>query len=130
MARSKKAQQAVTETTEQPVEEQVAEAKAPREKREHVEPARFAQVLADLGLSRKEAAAAIGRSLSRISELTHSQGASITTYEAFVKACTEYAEAHPRATEHPATEEPAKPTKTKRAKAPKPLVTGTSGMPD
>ncbi len=107
MARTKKGQQA-TEATEQPVEqtsdeqqavEAKAEAKAPREKREHVEPARFAQVLTDLGLSRKEAASAIGRSLSRISELTKSQGGSMAIFESFKRSCEEYVAKHPRATE-------------------------------
>lgn len=62
---------------------------------EKVEPEEFAKVLDELDLSRKEAAAAIGKSLSRIS--AHGQPGSFPAiFEAFKAACEKYAADHPR----------------------------------
>lgn len=78
--------------------------KAPR--KEHVEPAEFAAVRDRLGLRNKEVAAALaaagmGATLSRVTELTHSKGSSRDLFGKFVAAL----EAHRAA--NPATEAPA-----------------------
>lgn len=62
----------------------------PRARLEHVPPERFKALQTELGLSNKQVAAAIGRTLSRVSELTHSKGASINIYNAFETALRNY----------------------------------------
>lgn len=61
-----------------------------------VEPSEFAALKAELGLSNKEIAEAIGRTLSRVSELTNSKGASRLVFEQFETAVRAYAAEHPR----------------------------------
>lgn len=46
-----------------------------------VEPTEFLKLKQELGLTNKECADAIGRTVSRVSELTHSKGASRLVYE-------------------------------------------------
>jgi len=63
---------------------------------EHVEPKAFADLRDGLGLTNKEAAAAnaeagLGSTLSRITELTHSKGASKAIFEKVEAAWTSYA---------------------------------------
>ena len=46
-----------------------------------VDPSEFKALRDELGLSNKECAAAISRTLARVSELTNSKGASMEVYE-------------------------------------------------
>lgn len=64
--------------------------KTPRVKLQHIEPSQFAELRDELGFSNKDVAAAIGRTLSRVSELTHSQGASIRVWESYEAALRAY----------------------------------------
>lgn len=71
-------------------------AAAPREKLEHVEPAKFAELRDELGLTNKECAAAqedagLGFTLSRVTELTHSKGASAAMFAKVEAAWRDYA---------------------------------------
>lgn len=61
----------------------------------HVDPSEFLKVKTELGLSSKECAAAIGRTLSRVSELTKSKGSSRAIYESWVENLTKYRAEHP-----------------------------------
>lgn len=60
-----------------------------------VEPSAFKAEVAARGLTSKDVAAAIGRTLSRVSELTHSKGASRLIFEDFVTKLDAWVEAHP-----------------------------------
>lgn len=62
---------------------------------ERIAPAEFAAVRDGLHPSNKEVAAAIGKSMSRVSELTTSQGASRVKYDDFVMALVAFAAEHP-----------------------------------
>lgn len=77
-----------------------AEPKAPRAKKEHVEPAEFAAVRDRLGLRNKEVAAALaaagmGATLSRVTELTHSKGSSRDLFTKYEAALATWREANP-----------------------------------
>lgn len=88
---------------EERVAKKTAEAKpekAARPRAEHVEPAEFAAVRDRLGLANKEVAAALaaagmGSTLSRVTELTHSKGSSRQLFEKFEAALSAYREANP-----------------------------------
>jgi predicted DNA-binding transcriptional regulator YafY len=73
--------------------------KAPAQPRlEKAEPKRFADLRDALGLTNKECAAALeaagmGHTLSRVTELTHSKGASTRLFGQVEKAWTDYAKA-------------------------------------
>lgn len=86
-----------------PVIENETQVEAPqstgRARLEHVDPTQFAALRDELGLSNKQVAEAIGRTLSRVSELTKSQGASINTWQAYEQSLRSYAENMPAATE-------------------------------
>lgn len=84
--------------TETKSESQVGEPMdlTPGRTREHIEPAQFAALRDELGLTNKEFALAIDRTPARVSELTYSKGASIDTWEWVEKAVREYADSHPR----------------------------------
>jgi hypothetical protein len=60
-----------------------------------VEPSEFARVKTELGMSNKNVAEAIGRTLSRVSELTNSKGASQLVFDQYVAALTAWRESHP-----------------------------------
>lgn len=64
-----------------------------------VEPEKFAEVKSELGLSNKEVAEAIGRTLSRVSELTNSKGASQLVFDRYVADLRAFREAHPKTAE-------------------------------
>lgn len=61
----------------------------------HVDPSEFLAVKQELGLSSKECAAAIGRTLSRVSELTKSKGASRAIYENWVAQLNAFRASNP-----------------------------------
>lgn len=61
-----------------------------------VEPSEFARVKSELGMSNKEVAEAIGRTLSRVSELTNSKGASQLVFDRYVQDLTTWRENHPK----------------------------------
>lgn len=86
------------ETEESQDAEQAVEASVdgPGRRLPHVEPAQFAALRDELGMSNKEVAEAIGRTLARVSELTHSQGASIQTWERFETDVRAWREANPK----------------------------------
>ncbi len=74
----------------------------PREKLEHVDPAQFKAVRDELGFSNKEvsealAAAGVGSTLSRVTELTHSKGGSSRLFEQFKAILAAWRESHPAA---------------------------------
>lgn len=71
----------------------------PVEKAEHAEPALFAALRDELGMTNKELAAAsaeagLGSTLSRMTELTHSKGASMAMFQRVEKAWRSWAKAH------------------------------------
>lgn len=77
--------------------QQRAAVSAPRQRLEQVAPAEFAKLRDELGLTNKECAAAnaeagLGSTLSRITELTHSKGASTAIFDKVKAAWTSYAE--------------------------------------
>ena len=70
-----------------------------------VEPTEFLKLKQELGLTNKECADAIGRTVSRVSELTHSKGASRAIYETVEPKWRAFAEAKAaKAAEAPAAE--------------------------
>lgn len=66
-----------------------------------VDPSAFAAIRDELGLSNKQTAEAIGRTLSRVSELTKTKGASMQVLERFETDLRAWAEAHPKTEEQP-----------------------------
>lgn len=75
-------------------------AKAPAAKGEHAPPTMFAELRDGLGMTNKEAAAAseaagLGSTLSRMTELTHSKGASAAMYERVKAAWVQWRAEHP-----------------------------------
>lgn len=61
-----------------------------------VEPSEFARVRDELGLSNKNVSEAIGRTLSRVSELTNSKGASQLIFEDYSAKLAEWRAANPK----------------------------------
>jgi DNA-binding transcriptional regulator YiaG len=61
----------------------------------HVEPEQFKALRDELKMSNKDMAAAIGRTLARVSELTTSQGASIETWNRVEKQMRDWREQNP-----------------------------------
>lgn len=94
-----KSSAAVETPVEETVEQTTPAQSAGRARLEHIEPAQFAALRDELGLSNKQVAEAIGRTLSRVSELTNSQGASINTWTSYEQSLREYAANMPKAEE-------------------------------
>lgn len=59
-----------------------------------VEPERFLRVLLTSGLTRRQAAEAMGVTRSRITELTRSKGASVAIYSRFRESIMSYKREH------------------------------------
>lgn len=110
-------------------------APAARTKKEHIEPAAFDAIKQELGLSTKECIAALagvlgagddGPTASRMTELTHSKGSTVDTFNLFEAALRKYAKSHPRpkASTKPAAAKASSGNGTARAKAkaPKPAA--------
>jgi hypothetical protein len=81
-------------TAEAPAEATEEEA-TPNLRNIKIGPEQFAALKNELQMSNKEVAEAIGRTLARVSELTHSKGASAAIYESFETAVRAWREANP-----------------------------------